>query len=341
MAAFSKNSLVTFIIPTLNSGRVLDPCLRSIRNQKYDRKKITILILDGGSTDDTLKIAKSYHCHIFHNPLKTSESGKALGIKKSTGEFIALIDSDNILPSTDWLNTMLLPFKVPSVIGSEPWEYTYRPQGGFIERYSSLTGVNDPYALIANIYDRRNLLRLNWNGLHLPVIDHRYYQSFRLTNNMSLPSIGANGTIYRQSFLKDFSSDYLIDVDIVSKFLSTSNCLIFAKVKCGIIHSYCESSILKFIKKQNRRVVDLFIYQSKRPGNLIRSHFIGNLKFVFYVILIFPMLFDTLKGFIKKPDPAWLFHPLACVITLYIYGVVTIIYKLGLLKPINRQQWQQ
>jgi hypothetical protein len=53
------------------------------------------------------------------------------------------------------------------------------------------------------------------------------------------------------------------------------------------------------------------------------------------------MLIDTIKGYFKKPDPAWFFHPLACLITLYTYGLVTIKYKIGILKPLNRTQWQQ
>ena len=339
----SQLPTVDVIIPTLNAAKALEPCLRSIRFQKYDQKKLRILIIDGGSIDETLNIAKNYQCLIFPNPLKTAEAAKAVGIKKSKSKYIALIDSDNILPSPDWLSVMITPLENDlKIVGSEPWEYTYRPNGGFIERYSALTGVNDPYALIAGNYDRINLLRPNWNGLNIPVINHRNYQSFTLKQGNRLPSIGANGTIYRKSFLhKYFHSDYLIDVDVITQALSKTDNLSFAKVKCGIIHTYCESSIPKFIRKQNRRVTDLYIYQNIRPNQIVKSHLFGNIKFTLYVILIFPMLFDTIKGLIRKSDPAWSFHTLACVLTFYIYILVTIKYKLGILKPINRQQWQQ
>ncbi len=42
--------------------------------------------------------------------LKTGEAGKAVGMKQARGEIIALIDSDNILPSRDWLSFMVEPF---------------------------------------------------------------------------------------------------------------------------------------------------------------------------------------------------------------------------------------
>ena len=79
MPALSKPS-ISVIIPT--QQRLFFKCLsRSIRNQSYPSAKIHILIADGGSTDSTLKIAKTYHCRIFQNKLKTAEAGKALLIK--------------------------------------------------------------------------------------------------------------------------------------------------------------------------------------------------------------------------------------------------------------------
>lgn len=340
MAVLSKQPLVSFVVPTLNSELVLFNCLKSIISQKFDQKKIEIVVCDGGSIDSTPKIAKSFNSKIFFNPLKTAESGKALGIKNATGKYVVLIDSDNILPTPNWLKKMLLPFNNPAIIGAEPWNYTYRRSGGFIERYSALTGANDPYSLVIGNYDRKSILHTNWNGLDIPVVDRRCYQSFAL--RQPLPSIGANGTVYRKNIIKKYlQSSYLIDVDLPILISQKPNDYLFAKVKCGIIHTYCESSISKFAKKQNRRVIDLYTYQNLRPRLFIKSQLIKNIKFGLYVISIFPMVFDTIRGFIKKPDPAWFFHPLACIITLYIYTINTIKYKIGILKPLNRQQWHQ
>jgi len=115
--------------------------------------------------------------------------------------------------------------------------------------------------------------------------------------------------------------------------------LYFAKVKTGIIHTYCESSLSKFIKKQQRRLIDYYTYRDQRLYQWdSQSHILG---FTLYSLLIFPSLFDSFRGFIKKADPAWFFHPLACFLTWWIYFIVTLKYKLGLLKPLNRNQWQQ
>ena len=48
----------TVIVPNLNHGKYLSDCLNSILKQNY--KKFEIIILDGGSTDDSLKIIKNF-----------------------------------------------------------------------------------------------------------------------------------------------------------------------------------------------------------------------------------------------------------------------------------------
>ncbi|MFA7301113.1 MAG: glycosyltransferase family 2 protein [Candidatus Shapirobacteria bacterium] len=341
MPVLSNKILISIIIPTLNSASVIGQCLNSIKTQNIDQSKIEIIIIDGGSTDNTLTIAQKFNCKIINNPLKTAEAGKATGIKHATGTYVALIDSDNILPTKSWLKKMLIPFSNNLVIGTEPWQYTYRPHAGYIERYSALTGVNDPYSLITNNYDRKNYIRPNWNGLNIKTKNYKNYQLFKLTSSDKIPSIGANGTIYRRSIFNSYHSDYLIDVDLLNSILVKTKELFFAKVKCGIIHSYCESSINKFIKKQNRRVIDLYIYQNQRPKHIISSQIQNNIKFSLYVVLILPMLFDTFYGYYKKPDIAWFFHPFACIITLFVYGKNTILYRLKLLKPQSRSRWSQ
>ena len=344
MPAFSKQPTITVIIPTLNSANVLEHCLRSIRYQKYNQNKISIYIIDGGSTDKTKKIAVSYNCQIFKNKLKTAEAGKAIGVKKSKSDFVALIDSDNILPDKDWLTDILSPFaKHPKLIGSEPWEYTYRSGGGFIERYSALTGVNDPYTLIAGNYDRLNLLSGTWTGLTLKTKDYQNYLLVNLPPHKLLPTIGANGTIFKTDFIKKyFHGSYLYDIDLISHAQNQSHRpLLFAKVKIGIIHTFCESSVQKFYRKQLRRATDLYIYNQDRQYPLTKNNFLPSMFFSLYVITIIPVLFDTIRGYIKKPDPAWFFHPLACLITLYTYSIQTLRHLFGILKPINRQQWSQ
>lgn len=335
----SKNSVISpklsYIIATLNSAKVLTNCLKSIAKQNFFQSEI--LIVDGGSTDNTLKIAKKYRCRIIKNPLKTAEAAKAIGLKEAKGEFIALVDSDNILPNTNWINKMLLPFKDPEIIGSEPISFTYRPKSGYIERYSALIGANDPFAFFNGNYDRYSQLTKKWTNLKLETIDYPKYLKINIDNNRNIPTIGANGTIFRKKFLnKYFKGHYFFDIDILTM---APKPLYFAKVKIGIIHSFCESSLQKFIRKQQRRLTDYYFYRNFRQYQWTSSNHI--FLFSLYSLLIIPSLLDSIRGFFKKSDLAWFFHPLACFLTWWIYFIVTLKHQLHLLKSLDRAQWTQ
>ncbi|NQU73807.1 MAG: glycosyltransferase, partial [Candidatus Omnitrophica bacterium] len=114
--ALAIQPFISIIIPVLNSQNTIGDCLKSITAQDYPKDKLEILIADGGSTDATIDIIKSFsltNLKILPNPLKTGEAGKAVGAKAARADIAAFIDSDNILPSENWLKRMIEPFCDP------------------------------------------------------------------------------------------------------------------------------------------------------------------------------------------------------------------------------------
>lgn len=336
---------VSIVTPTLNAEKVLKPYLDAIEIQDYPKDLVELVIGDGGSTDKTLDILRKFGAKIFHNPLKTAESGKAVGVKNSTGEFIIQIDSDNIMPNNHWISDMVKPLiENPSAVAGEPWEYTWRRGDSFITRYCALIGMNDPLVHFLGNYDRLNKLTGMWTEIPHTEVDKGSYLYITFQKEHGLPTVGANGVVFRADFLKNnLEGDYLFDIDIMSKVLNEKGSLNFIKVKNGIIHTYCEANIGKFAKKQRRRVRDFLYHQSKGS----RSYDWGSrgkigklLKFVFYCVTLVPLFFQSIYGYIKKPDPAWFFHPLACGITLWEYSIG---YILGIFKKseISRKNWSQ
>ncbi|MDO8727310.1 MAG: glycosyltransferase [Candidatus Methanoperedens sp.] len=136
-----SNPSISIITPTYNSAKTLSSCLDSIKTQDYNGD-IEIIIADDGSTDSTIEIAQKYTDKIYPNPLKTGEAGKAASVKHAKNEIIALIDSDNILPSRDWLFRLAEPFQDREIAGTEPLYYTYRKEDGYITRYCAMLGMN-------------------------------------------------------------------------------------------------------------------------------------------------------------------------------------------------------
>src|SRR3989304_2685095 len=111
---------ISVVIPTLNAGHQLEQCFRSILSQDYPRVNIEIIIAYAGSRDSTLSIAKEYKIECLHNPLKTAESGKAVGIRRATRNLVLLMDADNILVGSDWLRKMVRPFEDPEIVSEKP-----------------------------------------------------------------------------------------------------------------------------------------------------------------------------------------------------------------------------
>lgn len=335
---------VSFLIPTLNSQTVLENCLKSISEQIYDKESIEIIIADGGSTDATLEIAKKYGAKVVSNPLKTAESGKMVALKHATGEFVALTDSDNFLPSKTWLEDMIEPLTQEySAVGSEPWEYTWRKEDGFISRYCALIGMNDPIVIFSGNYDRINLLTGKWTETPHDEKDKGAY-ILATFDKRGIPTIGANGTVFRREFLANHAvGDYLFDIDILANYLKKAEKVDFIKVKQGIIHSFCEGDIAKFARKQRRRVMDYLYHKSKKDRNFeweTGSGYKAVVLLIIYCITVVPLFAQSIYGFSKKQDFAWFFHPLASWITLWEYGWGTI-KSVFVKSEANRDNWKQ
>ncbi len=89
---------LSIIIPTYNSASVLPKALDSIVGQTFTDWEV--LVMDGVSTDDTLKVAQSYNdrrIRIYSEPDKGIYDAMNKGIKKARGEWLYFLGSD------DWL----------------------------------------------------------------------------------------------------------------------------------------------------------------------------------------------------------------------------------------------
>lgn len=333
---------LSVVIPTLNSGTTLGLCLESLVNQDLARTAYEIIIVDAGSKDNTLAIAQEYGVDkIVPNPLKTGEAGKSAGIKVSAGEFVALIDSDNILPTRDWLERLLAPFADRAIVATEPIACTVRAQDAALTRYFSMLGMCDPICLFVKNYDRMCDISGRWTGLAVEEEDHESYLKVTLSED-KLPTFGANGFVFRRALLPHVTWEpYYFDIDVVHQ-LVVQGFSHMAKVKVGIVHLYCER-LSDFIRKQKRRIYDfLYFSQAKqRTYPWRKQQKLGIIWFCLSCVLGFPLLWQMFKGYQRRPDRAWLYHLPVCWITLVIYALAVIRKSLGLKQaPLVRDNWQ-
>lgn len=87
---------ISVVIPTLNEEKYLKNCLESLKKQTFS--DFEIIISDGGSTDNTVKIAKQYTSNIIVHKNSNVCQARDLGAREAHAEIIVGADADTIYP---------------------------------------------------------------------------------------------------------------------------------------------------------------------------------------------------------------------------------------------------
>lgn len=86
---------ITYVIPTLNSGKTLDVTLHSLKKQ--ENVHVRIIVVDSYSTDDTLAICQRWGVETLFAEKGNMYRAINVGLKQATTAWVAYINSD------DWL----------------------------------------------------------------------------------------------------------------------------------------------------------------------------------------------------------------------------------------------
>ncbi len=110
------NMKVSIVIPTLNEEKYLGKCIESIKKQKLPEDiELEIVVVDSGSNDRTLEIARKYTNKVFSSHGGGIGENRQLGSEQATGEILISTDADCIYPE-DWLAKGLKYFRDPDII---------------------------------------------------------------------------------------------------------------------------------------------------------------------------------------------------------------------------------
>lgn len=130
----------SILIPTKNGAEDIGACLAAIYSQKWTRP-FEVIVVDSGSTDTTLEIARCYPVRIEQIPPETFHHARtrnyAAGL--ATGEFLVFVSQDAIPASDTWLGTMISNFS-DRAIGAAYGRQLPR-HGSTLERQETLDAV--------------------------------------------------------------------------------------------------------------------------------------------------------------------------------------------------------
>lgn len=90
--------LISIIVPVYNVEKYIKTCIESLINQSY--KKLEIILVDDGSTDNSGKICDQYaeidsRIIVIHQKNGGAANAKNAGLKVATGEYLTFADSDD------------------------------------------------------------------------------------------------------------------------------------------------------------------------------------------------------------------------------------------------------
>lgn len=88
---------ISVITPSYNQGEYIERTIESVLSQNYPN--LEYIIMDGGSTDKTVKILKKYGKKIIWKSEKDNGQGNAInkGLERATGDILTYLNSDDML----------------------------------------------------------------------------------------------------------------------------------------------------------------------------------------------------------------------------------------------------
>lgn len=245
---------VSIITVCYNSSKTIENTFRSLKSQTH--KNIEYIVVDGGSSDKTLKIIKDYEkliTNYISEPDKGLYDAMNKGIALATGEIIGILNSDDVFFDTNVLKNIAnfhLNNNIDASIGNI---IQFNKTGKTVRRYSSSIwhpdklkiGFMPPHPAI---FFKRTLFKKfgNYELDYVIAADYELIIRFFLKNKISWKYLDITTTAMLVGGLSSSgtSSYKLITKDIQKAF--TKNKILFSPFKIRMRFLF---KIIEFIRK--------------------------------------------------------------------------------------------
>ncbi|MBL7160152.1 MAG: glycosyltransferase [Candidatus Aenigmarchaeota archaeon] len=269
---------VSVIVPVYNSGKYIQKTIEALLEQDF--RDFEIILVDDGSTDETLDIIEDFTKNKKIKLIKQKHAGPARarnnGAKKSSGDILLFTDSD-CAPLRNWIREMVLPFKNEEIAGVQGTCKT--SQTAFMSKFVQFE------------------------------IEHEYEKmrnGFKKSGNIDF--IGAYSAAYRKKiFLKEggfnesFKTSSGEDAELSFR-LSEKGYKFFFNPNAIVFHKHPDS-LLKYLKlKFKRACLGAAMFRSRKKKPFKNSYTPVSLRlqiasFNLLVFSLFLLFFDKIFNF--------------------------------------------
>lgn len=123
---------VSFLIPVRDDEARLRRCLASIRRNGYPEDRYEIVVVDNGSTDRSVEVAKVMGARVILAPGLRVTALRNRAAAAARGEVLAFVDADHEIPE-GWAEHMIRTLQLPGV-GATGSTYRAPPDGTWVQR---------------------------------------------------------------------------------------------------------------------------------------------------------------------------------------------------------------
>ena len=299
-----KTPRLSIVMPTYNAESDLQRFFKYFILQNIQRSWVELLIVDGGSTDKTLEIARTYGARIVQNPYKLAEPGVALGFEKASADLVMILAADNIFPDPGAIMTMITVFDDKRITAAFP-KHDTGPGDTLYSRY--INTFTDPFThfVYGDAANARTFHKMYKTLSHTNIYDIYDYQSNPLRPIIAL----AQGFTIRKSFMPPRKE---ISDDILTVYRLIREGKLLAYVHGVTLWHYTIRDTKQFIAKQRRAVENALLRAdsgiTKRNRIMTPVQRMRFYLFIPYALTIVPALIQSILGFITTGEIMWLTH---------------------------------
>lgn len=294
-------------IPTLNAARWLERCLASIAEQQYAADAVEVLIVDGGSTDETRTIAARFGARVLENPHRVAHLAFGVCGREATGDLLVMFAGDNELVGPVWLRDVAELFTRHADLAAAWGRQVTTPLDPPVNGYYALI-QNDPLSFFLNHNLGYYLSRARVEDVH-------GRQSFVFGAHAARPLIwGANGLVLRMSLVRHIllREGFVGDVDVFHQMLEEGPRTLAYLPELHIAHHHV-SSVRHWVRKWQRNVgQDFLAHAQHRDTRWFADRlFLPKVAlWALYAGTVVPATLHALLLWARSGDGRWLYHPL-------------------------------